>query len=43
MRDNIPDTVVYVSNAASKDIHVLAMNREGGADRPLQSPGARHR
>jgi len=26
----MPDTVVYVSNAASKDIHVLSMNRESG-------------
>src|SRR6266404_3139668 len=30
MADNVPDTVVYVSNAASKDIFVLAMNRESG-------------
>ena len=26
-----PDTVIYVSNAGSKDIHVLSMNRESGA------------
>jgi 6-phosphogluconolactonase len=30
MADNIPDTVVYVSNAASKEVYVLAMNRESG-------------
>ena len=30
MADNVPDTVVYVSNAASKEIYVLAMNRESG-------------
>src|SRR5215475_3077317 len=26
----MPDTVVYVSNAGTKEIHVLAMNRESG-------------
>src|SRR5882762_7462129 len=30
MAENAPDTVVYVSNAASKEIYVLAMNRESG-------------
>src|ERR1700720_1660005 len=30
MAENVPDTVVYVSNAASKEIYVLAMNRESG-------------
>jgi len=30
MADNTPDTVVYVSNAASKEVYVLAMNRESG-------------
>jgi len=30
MADNAPDTVVYVSNAAGKEIYVLAMNRESG-------------
>ena len=30
MADTAPDTVVYVSNAGSKDIHVLAMNRNTG-------------
>ena len=30
MADNIPDTVVYVSNAASKEVYVFAMNRESG-------------
>jgi 6-phosphogluconolactonase len=30
MADTTPDTVVYVSNAASKEIYVLAMNRESG-------------
>jgi 6-phosphogluconolactonase len=30
MADAMPDTVVYVSNAASKEIYVLAMNRENG-------------
>jgi len=30
MAQNTPDTVVYVSNAASKEIYVLAMNRESG-------------
>ena len=30
MADNAPDTVVYVSNAGSKDIYVLAMNRNSG-------------
>jgi 6-phosphogluconolactonase len=30
MAENTPDTVVYVSNAASKDIAILAMNRESG-------------
>jgi 6-phosphogluconolactonase len=28
--DNPPDTVVYVSNAGSKEIYVLAMNRDSG-------------
>jgi 6-phosphogluconolactonase len=30
MAENAPDTVVYVSNAASKEIHILAMNRDSG-------------
>jgi 6-phosphogluconolactonase len=30
MAQNTPDTVVYVSNAGSKEIYVLAMNRESG-------------
>jgi 6-phosphogluconolactonase len=30
MADTMPDTVVYVSNAASKEIYMLAMNRENG-------------
>jgi 6-phosphogluconolactonase len=30
MAETMPDTVVYVSNAASKEIHTLAMNRETG-------------
>ena len=30
MADTMPDTVVYVSNAASKEIYALAMNRETG-------------
>jgi 6-phosphogluconolactonase len=30
MADSTPDTVVYVSNAGSKDVYVLAMNRDSG-------------
>src|ERR1700737_3476634 len=30
MAEKAPDTVVYVSNAASKEIYILAMNRESG-------------
>jgi 6-phosphogluconolactonase len=30
MADSPPDTVVYVSNAGSKEIYVLAMNRDSG-------------
>ena len=30
MADSTPDTVVYVSNAGSKEVYVLAMNRESG-------------
>ena len=30
MAQNTPDTVVYVSNAGSKQIYVLAMNRDSG-------------
>ena len=30
MAENTPETVVYVSNAASKEIYVLAMNRDSG-------------
>src|SRR5215468_7093993 len=30
MAESTPDTVVYVSNAASKEIYVLAMNRNSG-------------
>jgi 6-phosphogluconolactonase len=30
MAQSTPDTVVYVSNAASKEIYVLAMNRDSG-------------
>lgn len=33
----MPDTVVYVSNAGSKDIHVLAMNRDTGALTPIET------
>ena len=39
-----PETTVYVSNAGSKDIYVLAMNRatrRARSDR--KDPGARHR
>src|SRR5260370_37099034 len=50
MADTAPETVVYVSNAGSKDIHVLAMNRNTGeltviekteapgSDKPPSSP-----
>lgn len=31
MADTMPDTVVYVSNAGSKEIGVFAMNRDSGA------------
>jgi len=30
MAENAPETVVYVSNAASKEIYVLTMNRDSG-------------
>jgi 6-phosphogluconolactonase len=30
MAESTPDTVVYVSNAGSKEVHVLAMNRQSG-------------
>jgi len=30
MANATPDTVVYVSNAGSKEVHVLAMNRQSG-------------
>ena len=30
MANATPDTVVYVSNAGSKEVHVLAMNRQNG-------------
>ena len=30
MAENAPETVVYASNAASKEIYVLAMNRDSG-------------
>ena len=30
MAESTPDTVVYVSNSASKEIYVLAMNRDSG-------------
>jgi 6-phosphogluconolactonase len=30
MAENAPETVVYVSNAGSKEIYVLAMNRDSG-------------
>jgi 6-phosphogluconolactonase len=30
MAQKIPDTVVYVSNAGSKEIHILAMDRDSG-------------
>ena len=44
MAQNTPDTVVYVSNAASKEIYVLAMNRDERRAPPArQDPGARHR
>lgn len=35
MAADTPETTVYVSNAGSKDIHVLAMNRTTGALTPL--------
>ena len=35
MAENAPDTVVYVSNAASKEIYVLTMNRESGELTPI--------
>src|SRR4051794_18041010 len=37
MAQGTPDTVVYVSNAGSKDIHVLAMNRVTGALAPIET------
>jgi 6-phosphogluconolactonase len=30
MAESTPDTVVYMSNAGSKEIHLLAMNRDSG-------------
>ena len=30
MAQSTPDTVVYVSNAGTKEIYVLAMNRDSG-------------
>jgi 6-phosphogluconolactonase len=36
MADTTPETVVYVSNAGSKDIHVLAMNRTSGELTPIE-------
>ena len=38
MAQNPPDTVVYVSNAASKEIYVLAMDRDNGELTLLVSP-----
>ena len=39
-----PETTVYVSNAGSKDVYVLAMNREHRRPRTdRKDPGARHR
>jgi 6-phosphogluconolactonase len=36
MAESTPDTVVYVSNAASKEIYVLAMNRDSGELRLIE-------
>src|SRR5438874_7283648 len=36
MADTAPETTVYVSNAGSKDIHVLAMNRNTGELTPIE-------
>ena len=30
MAESTPDTVIYVSNAGSKEISILAMNRDSG-------------
>ena len=35
MADTTPETAVYVSNAGSRDIHVLAMNRNNGELSPI--------
>ena len=37
MTQGAPDTVVYVSNAGTKDIHVLAMDRATGALAPIET------
>ncbi len=37
MAQATPDTVVYVSNAGTKDIHVLAMDRATGALAPIET------
>ena len=39
MVQGTPETVVYVSNAGSKDIHVLAMDRATGALTPIETVG----
>jgi len=36
MAQSTPETVVYVSNAGSKDVAVLAMNRANGALMPIE-------
>ena len=48
MAESTPDTVVYVSNAGSKEVHVLAMNRQSGElgvidKTPCRAPTSRPR
>ena len=44
MAQSTPETVVYVSNAGSKEVFALAMNRATGAlDLIEKTPGSRHR
>ena len=44
MAQGTPETVVYVSNAGSKEVFVLAMNRATGAlELDREDPGSRHR
>src|ERR1700731_1190921 len=44
MAQGTPETVVYVSNAGSKEVFVLAMNRgDGRARADREDPGSRHR